>query len=663
MKLVSKISCAALLAALLSSNVMAERIASMVWFGNSYSDAGRIFKNIPKMVNGSYGITEDLTFDSVNEKIRPSCWLDCHESVWPAFDVIDSGHYTYVVPQSNVAYWADNKTGLSEGNTLARWATRAKNAGGVLLIEQMWLPLDVTFPQSTQDYCNVWYDSIAQVTNSLIAPCGLAWWLARQERPNLEYIEPNWNDGRHPGTFSAYLNQCAFYATLTGVSPVGITFKTTNFGSDITLSDADALFAQQKAWEAYQLFYPANRPVISNFTATPSASVSGVQASATFSATVTATNPITSVVLDLASVGGSSNVAVTGSGNSYSYTYSVPGSVPVGPKTVSLRATDNAGNYAIARLRFNVEKPLALKEARAAYNSTKVVVDLSEQLNASTAQNIANYSINNGVTISNAAVGPDSNLVTLTTSQLSPDITYRITINNVSDDAGSIIQASTQDTFQYFVGGDGLLATYWQNENLSGTPETTQVDANIDNPSGFNCKALCCGDWIGIRWTGLIQIPYAGTYTFYLHASHPTKLWINDQLTIDGSSADTLHTGTATLVKGFYPFKMEYASTQGQKFCTVRWSSNTKISKEEVIPQQFFFTSGATQAKPVSISPAIRANTPEFLVKRIDLQGRIISTSVTSSLKKIREPGAGVYFVEIIDRAGGSIVKRGCSVR
>jgi hypothetical protein len=95
---------------------------------------------------------------------------------------------------------------------------------------------------------------VARATNSILSPCGHAWFYAYKQKPNLEYIEPNWNDAMHPGSFTAYLNTCCFYAVLTGKSPVGHTWHKVWFGDTITLPDSTALFAQQKAWEAYQYF-------------------------------------------------------------------------------------------------------------------------------------------------------------------------------------------------------------------------------------------------------------------------------------------------------------------------------------------------------------------------------------------------------------------------
>jgi hypothetical protein len=67
---------------------------------------------------------------------------------------------------------------------------------------------------------------------------------------------------------------------------------------------------------------------------------------------------------------------------------------------------------------------------------TTLVLYFSEQLNSSTAQNINNYSINNGISVSNAALSASE--VTLTTSAHESG-TYTVTVNNVTDLSGNII--------------------------------------------------------------------------------------------------------------------------------------------------------------------------------------------------------------------------------
>jgi hypothetical protein len=246
---------------LLSVSSPAETIA-MVWFGNSYSQAGWQDSSLLRWFHcDTCGFTGTDTLLSTSY-YWPSCWLDCHETMWPAFEKIDQGHYTYVLAQDNT--WSYSSTsGLSgKANQLSEWADHAKGAGGTLLIEQMWIPtLATNFTQVYQDASDFFYDSVARATGSLVIPSGHAWWYARKERPDLLYADPEWNDGSHPGPAGSYLNVCCQYAVLTGRSPVGMPITWIDYYTGALglhryqHSDSDALFLQTKAWEAYQEFY------------------------------------------------------------------------------------------------------------------------------------------------------------------------------------------------------------------------------------------------------------------------------------------------------------------------------------------------------------------------------------------------------------------------
>jgi hypothetical protein len=260
---ISMIARAMVVLAAIAVGVQAQGTKTLGWFGNSFSDAGHIFDMTQKMTNcQTCGVTSGLTLNTT-PYIYPSCWLSCHEVQWPAFAKIDSAHYNYVVAQDNVANFmvlGGSGTQKNNADQLTTWATHAKNAGGKLVIEEMWLRVGTfEMTQTNQNFADRWYDSVARATNSILVPCGHAWFSAYQANPNLEFIEPNWNDAMHPGSFTAYLNTCCFFAALTGKSPVGDTWQKVWFGDTITLSAADAAFAQQKAWEAYQYFNPASR--------------------------------------------------------------------------------------------------------------------------------------------------------------------------------------------------------------------------------------------------------------------------------------------------------------------------------------------------------------------------------------------------------------------
>ncbi len=81
---------------------------------------------------------------------------------------------------------------------------------------------------------------------------------------------------------------------------------------------------------------------------------------------------------------------------------------------------------------------------------TEIRVDFSEDVDQSTAENTANYSIDNGIDIA-AAVrdGADNSLVALNVNALTSGVTYTITVNNVEDLNGNAILANSESLFEY----------------------------------------------------------------------------------------------------------------------------------------------------------------------------------------------------------------------
>ena len=77
---------------------------------------------------------------------------------------------------------------------------------------------------------------------------------------------------------------------------------------------------------------------------------------------------------------------------------------------------------------------------------TTLVLNFSEELNSSTAQNIDNYTITNGINVSNAILS--STQVTLTTS-VHESGSYTVTVNNVTDLSGNVIDPEHNSASNY----------------------------------------------------------------------------------------------------------------------------------------------------------------------------------------------------------------------
>jgi hypothetical protein len=95
------------------------------------------------------------------------------------------------------------------------------------------------------------YRRCAGAVDAAVVPVGPCWRRALAEDPSAAlHLE----DGSHPAPMGTYLAACAFYATLTGCTPEGISVREVRAGDgDVftpeQLSQEDAAFLQRVAWE------------------------------------------------------------------------------------------------------------------------------------------------------------------------------------------------------------------------------------------------------------------------------------------------------------------------------------------------------------------------------------------------------------------------------
>ena len=92
------------------------------------------------------------------------------------------------------------------------------------------------------------YIIIAEELDVDVAPVGLAWKRAMEERPDLNMYH---RDRLHPSIHGSYLTVNVFYATIFGNSPVGLSYLPTEKGG---VTEEEAAFLQRIAWETVQNF-------------------------------------------------------------------------------------------------------------------------------------------------------------------------------------------------------------------------------------------------------------------------------------------------------------------------------------------------------------------------------------------------------------------------
>ena len=82
--------------------------------------------------------------------------------------------------------------------------------------------------------------------------------------------------------------------------------------------------------------------------------------------------------------------------------------------------------------------------------------------------------------------------------------------------------------------GDGLSEVYFNNKDFTGS-QVPRIDPAVDFNWGLNAPVPgIARDTFSVRWTGQVEAPFTETYTFTVQADDGVRLWVDDQLLIDG---------------------------------------------------------------------------------------------------------------------------------
>jgi hypothetical protein len=139
--------------------------------------------------------------------------------------------------------------------------------------------------------------------------------------------------------------------------------------------------------------------------------------------------------------------------------------------------------------------------------------------------------------------------------------------------------------------GSGLLGEYFNDPN-NGSHFVTYVGGRLDGTVTFDwaSSAPAAGvtaDNFSIRWTGRVQPPVNGSYTFTTIADDGVRLWVNGQLLIDNwidQAATPRSSAPVTLVGGaLYDLKMEYYEHAQLATARLQWAYPGQA--QAVIPQ------------------------------------------------------------------------------
>lgn len=176
--------------------------------------------------------------NSESTRITPGGYtLQDHWQDADTLEAIRSGKWDVVVLQEQSQYSVTNYYNFFE--YAQKLDAEIKKAGAETVLLMTWERPDSVQYGVTAQAVNNAYTALGQQLGVKVAPVGLAFSMALQERPDLKlYVE----DG-HPTPEGAYLAACVFYGFIFEQSPVG-----NSYGGDI--SNADKTFLQGIAAKA-----------------------------------------------------------------------------------------------------------------------------------------------------------------------------------------------------------------------------------------------------------------------------------------------------------------------------------------------------------------------------------------------------------------------------
>lgn len=168
------------------------------------------------------------------------------ETMWEsttAREVIREGDYDVVILQGNIP-----RTDVDTFHEYARkFDAEIREAGAEPVFFMAWSFEVEWFAWITMEEIAQAHRDIAMELDADVAPVGLAWQRATEERPELDMYD---RDGVHPSIHGTYLAVNVVYATIFGESPVGLAYLPVMGG----VTEEEAVFLQRIAWETVQEF-------------------------------------------------------------------------------------------------------------------------------------------------------------------------------------------------------------------------------------------------------------------------------------------------------------------------------------------------------------------------------------------------------------------------
>lgn len=158
--------------------------------------------------------------------------------------------------------------------------------------------------------------------------------------------------------------------------------------------------------------------------------------------------------------------------------------------------------------------------------------------------------------------------------------------------------------------GTGLTAEYYNTTDISGSIALRRVEPQVNFTWGYGSPGAAVNtNYFSARWTGSVEPPVSGSYTFSTVSDDGVRLWVNNALVIDNwtdHGSTTNNSPSVALTAGVRcNIRMEYYEKGGAAVARLLWTFPGQA--QQIIPQGRLYPSasaGDTQAPtmPASLS-------------------------------------------------------------
>ena len=146
--------------------------------------------------------------------------------------------------------------------------------------------------------------------------------------------------------------------------------------------------------------------------------------------------------------------------------------------------------------------------------------------------------------------------------------------------------------------GTGLRAEYFNNKKLKDPAVLTRIDRTVDFDWGDDSPApgTVRDDGFSIRWTGQIEAPATGNYTFTTLADDGVRLWVNGVMLVDDWNDHPPRTNVGPsmeLTAGQkYDIRVEYFDNESRALAKLSWSYPGQ--DQQIVPQSILYPTGGS---------------------------------------------------------------------